>query len=129
MEEINGFFLEFRIASAFFCYKFASCFWSITKPYLQKLTSKVYLQILASKSPEIKIYDPDLAPVDKFRKSPTSRQGADGARQERVSFVPHKPGKYVICAVEDRVAIDDTPFSVCFCGRFLNVVEISGNSK
>ncbi|KAI6171470.1 hypothetical protein M3Y97_01048000 [Aphelenchoides bicaudatus] len=66
----------------------------------------------SSKTPDIKVYDPDLSLVDRIRKTPTSKQSPDGLNRQKVSFVPHKPGKYVICAAEDKVAIDDTPFSI-----------------
>jgi hypothetical protein len=80
-------------------------------------------KIPASKSPEIKVYDPDLALVDRVRKSPTSRQSPSGAQQQKISFVPYKPGKYVICAVEDKVAVDDTPFSVRL-NLFMNLMHL-----
>lgn len=62
------------------------------------------------------MYDPDLSIVDNVRMTPTTSP-PDGLH--KVSFIPHRPGKYVICAAEDKVSIDDTPFSVC-----LNVVSL-----
>jgi hypothetical protein len=44
----------------------------------------------------------------------TSKQLSGGLGQQKITFVPHKAGKYVICASENKVAIDDTPFSVGF---------------
>jgi hypothetical protein len=89
------------------------------------------LSFLASKPADIKVYDPELTLVDRVRRTPTSRQLANGVQQQKVSFVPYKAGKYVICAAEDKIAIDDTPFSaslttcVVKCDNKVFQIEVS----
>ncbi|KAI6216017.1 Filamin-C [Aphelenchoides besseyi] len=69
--------------------------------------------IESSKSPEVKIYDPDLNVVDNVRRTTdSSAHSNSGLPSQRVSFVPHKSGKYVISVAEDKIAIDETPFSI-----------------